>query len=105
MSLAPLFSQGPLTGLQDAKPKQIKSGTSIHLPFQPLEAIDLPFHLTLIPRQRTCSCNRGTILLHTFRQASQFGNSTFFRSLQPLCEFTGFSLGEDLQKILAQLIC
>jgi hypothetical protein len=36
-----------LTGQEDAEPKQIKSGTPIHLPFEPLEAIDLSFYLPL----------------------------------------------------------
>ena len=40
------------TGQQDAKPKQIKSGAPIHLPFEPLEAIDLAFHLSLFSKAK-----------------------------------------------------
>ena len=40
-------------GMQDDPlPQQVKTGSSIHLPFDQLQLVDLPFHLPVAPRQR-----------------------------------------------------
>ena len=39
--------------MEDTKTKEVKLSPSIHLSFQAFEPIDLPFDLSLAPRQRT----------------------------------------------------
>ena len=37
--------------LEHSEPEQIEAGSAVHLSFDELESMDLPFHLALAPRQ------------------------------------------------------
>ena len=70
--------------MEDAETEEVKLSPSIHLPFQAFEPMDVPFHLTLIPRLRTRRLNRGVILLHALGNTFQFADSAPFGSSQPV---------------------
>ncbi len=89
---------------QDAKSKQVKLSSPIHLPFETFEAMNLPFDLTLAPRQRARSTNRSHILLQTFCKTFQLGDPNLSCSSEPIVEFIGFASLEDGDEILAEVI-
>lgn len=54
-----------LGSMENSEAKEIKPSPSIHLPFQTFEPIDLPFDLTLAPRQGARSINGLIIAART----------------------------------------
>jgi hypothetical protein len=93
-----------LTRAQEAKSEQVKLRSPIHLPLHAFETIDLSFDLALAPRQRTCSKNRRTILLHTPGQAFEFGYVALLCPSEPVAQFVGFLMGEDVDEVLAECL-
>src|SRR5438270_5779018 len=92
---AVLHSETRLGGMEDSKTKEVKASSSIHLPFNTLEPIDLAFDLPLAPRQGTRSRNGGVILLHALGETFEFGDMTAFSRSDPILQFVRSAFFED----------
>ena len=101
---AVLHIETRLGSMEDAKTKEVKLSPSIHLPFQAFEPIDLPFDLTLAPRQGTRSRNGRIILLHALGETFEFGHMTTFGCSDPLLQVLRSAFFEHAQEVLTELI-
>ena len=90
--------------MEDSETKEVKLSPSIHLPFQAFEPIDLPFDLTLAPRQGTRSRNGCVILLHALGETFEFGHVTAFGCFDPILQVLRSAFSKDAQEILTELI-
>lgn len=59
-------------------PEQIEGGSSKHLPFDQLQAIDLPLDLSVTDARREGSTYRCIVAANALRKAFQFGKATVF---------------------------
>ena len=90
--------------MQDSETQEVKPSSSIHLPFQTLEPIDLALDLPLAPRKRARSSNGRVILLHACGEICEFGDMTPFGGTNPLLQLLGSVFFEQAQEALTELI-
>ena len=57
--------------MQDAHPQQIQLSPAIHLSFNQLQAVDLPFGLAITPRQAECGYHRRFVNQDTADKTDQ----------------------------------
>ncbi|HKF36643.1 MAG TPA: hypothetical protein VKB35_07035 [Ktedonobacteraceae bacterium] len=74
------------------------------LPFQAFEPIDLPFDLTLAPRQGARSINGLIILLHARGETFKFRDMAAFGCSDPILQRMCPALFEHVQEVLTEFI-
>ena len=86
--------------MENSEAEKVKLSSSIHLPFNTFEPIDLAFDLTLAPRQGTGSINGGVILLHTPSETFELSDMTAFGCSDPILQFMRSAFFENTQEVL-----
>lgn len=78
--------------IHDALPEQIKVSSSIHLPFQHLQSIDVPFGLAAAPRISQRSLHSCIVLLNPISEVDKG------------IDFAFFHLGNSIIKLFNRLV-
>jgi hypothetical protein len=90
--------------MQHTQPKQIKCGPAKHQPFLELQAIDLRFHLAVVPGRREGGADSRIITTNASGKALEFDNPALFCLHEPAIQLTASSLSQYQHKPLAQLV-
>ncbi len=90
--------------MENAEAEKVKLSSSLHLPCNPFEPIDLALDLTLAPRPGTGSIHGRVILLHTPRETFELSAMTAFGCSDPILQFMRSAFFENTQEVLTELI-
>ncbi len=68
-----------------------------HLPLQKFEAINMPFHASIVPRERESGQHGGIIATNAIGKTLEFADLALCRTCEPVRQVLCFALLEQFQ--------
>src|SRR5262245_48741768 len=84
--------------MQHPQPEEIELRPPVHLAFQILQAIDMPFCDAIAKRKRASRIHSSIIAVKPIGEAGKFGYSRGFGTLEPMVEGLGLATFEERHK-------
>ncbi len=86
--------------MKDAEAQQIEAGSAIHLAFDELESVDLPFDVALTPWQRQGGFGCSEV---SFEPCGEARQGCVFRGSDPRDQSRRLPLTDDAEEVLGQV--